>query len=919
VIAGTLVHGIILGLVYGVLAAGLVVVYRASGVVNFAYGETGALGAAILAKLVIDERWPWLAALPVVLALGGAIGALTEVVIARRLANRPRLALLVATIGLSQVLLVAEIELPAIRRVAPFPSLLSRQLSIGSVVLTGPDFVAIAAVPAIVVGLAVWLTGTPSGRALRASADNPDAARLAGIRPTRVTLLAWTLAGVVSTAAAIIADPLQGVTVGQQTEAIGAGLLVRALVAALVGRLESLPLAIAGGVGVGLVQAFADAGHISQSLVDLILLVAVLVLVLVRPSRSSDDDGAGHLVAVPPLRVGRRRLLAGVRLWAVLVLGAVVVVPLVAGRSSQLFLLSHMALYAIVGLSVVVLTGWGGQLSLGQFAVVGVGTFGAAALESHGVPFWLTVPLAGLLGAGVSLLVGLPALRARGLDLAVTTLALAVACSSWLFTQSWLLETGGVALANRGKLAMLDLRGPLAYYEVCLLTLGVALVGVSAVRRSDLGRRLLAVRANERRSAAAGVSPARAKLTAFVLAGVLAGVAGALLAGLRVRSGAADFGPDQSLQIVALAVIGGAGSALGAVVGAVVVLGIPAIFGDNTIAGLLPSGIGLLILVLAVPGGLLEVGDRLGRLVARGGPTDVGPAGGPAGGLAEPGPIRGRAAAVAGSTLALDVRDLRVRYGGRVALDGVDLGVGAGEVVGLIGANGAGKSTLLDVVSGFIIPDGGTIVLAGRTLAGLSPAQRARAGVGRTLQDASLFDGLTVREAVLVSTPGAATDRRERVSRTLELLALSGLADAPCQHLSTGTRRRVEMACAVAGSPSLLLLDEPTAGLSRVESEGFAPLIQHLQTEVGAAVVLVEHDIALVASVADRIVCLGAGRVIASGPPDEVLADPAVVESVLGTSELTLAPEAADEQPRSDEGDGGEDEHDNISAREGEG
>src|SRR5579862_7473170 len=301
--ADAIVHGVILGLVYGVLAVGLVLVYRASGVVNFAHGEIGALGAAVLAKLVLDEGWPFALALPLV----RAVGAAAEVLIARRLARRPRLALLVATIGLSQLVLVGELLLPAIRETAPFPSPIHRQLSIGSVTLAGPDFFALAAVPALVAGLALWLTRTPSGRALRAAADNPDAARLAGIRPERVALVAWTLAGVVSTATAVIANPLQGVVVGQQTQTIGAGLLVRALVAALVGRLESLPLALAGGVGVGLVQAVADSGHISQSAVDLVLLVAVLLLVLVRPSAGGrgGERAEGELVSVPPRRPAR--------------------------------------------------------------------------------------------------------------------------------------------------------------------------------------------------------------------------------------------------------------------------------------------------------------------------------------------------------------------------------------------------------------------------------------------------------------------------------------------------------------------------------------------------------------------------------------------------------------------------------------
>ena len=406
------------------------------------------------------------------------------------------------------------------------------------------------------------------------------------------------------------------------------------------------------------------------------------------------------------------------------------------------------------------------------------------------------------------------------------------------------------------------------------------------MRRSDLGRRLLAVRSNERRAAADGVSPAVAKLSAFAVAGVLAGVAGALLAGLRIRSGPTDFGPDVSLQVVALAVIGGAGSAVGAVVGAVFVLGVPAIFGDTTVAGLLPSGIGLLVLVLAFPGGLVELAARVWALVPGGRPNapPAGSAAPAATGAAAPHARGSRSPALVGSRgpAPLEVSGLTVRFGGRVALDDVALSVGGGEVLGLIGANGAGKSTLLDVVSGFIAPNAGRVVVAGRDLARLSPAQRARAGIGRVLQDARLFDDLALAEAVMVGASAADGDRERRAAEALDLLGLRPYADVPCQRLSTGTRRLAELASAIAGDPSLLLLDEPTAGLAQREAEALAPLLSRLRAELGITVVLVEHDVPLVLSVADTLVCLGAGRVIASGPGDDVVRHPDVVRSFLG-------------------------------------
>ena len=874
--ADVAVHGVLLGLVYGVLAVGLVLVYRASGVVNFAYGETGALGAAILAKLVLDEQWSWYAALPLALGVGAAIGAATEVLLARRLAGRPKVALLVATIGLSQVLLVGQLLLPRIRRVAPFPSPIHRHLLVGSTRLGGPDFVAIAAVPALALGLAIWLARTPSGRALNAAGDNPDAARLAGIATGRIAMLAWAVAGVLATATAVLANPLQGVIVGRPTEALGAGLLVRALAAGLVARLRSLPVALGAGIGIGLVQAVADAGSSDPSSADagllLVVLVALLVLHLGDAARST-PRAEGELVRVPPVRPlrARSREAAGLAAGAI---AASVVLPLLAGRSSQMFFLSRLVLYALVGLSLVVLTGWTGQLSLGQFALVGVGTFGAALLHRAGVPFWTAVPLVAVVGAGVALVTGVPALRARGLELAVATLALAVAARSWVFTRHAIAGASGVVTVPRGRLVGLDLRGPVAYYEACLAVFAAAAGGVTLIRRGRLGRELLAVRSNERRAATLGISPARTKLTAFALAGAMAATAGALLAGLRIRSGAADFGPEESLRIVAVAVIGGAGSVVGVTVGALVVLGIPAIFGDTTIAGLLPSGIGLLLLVLIAPGGLAEI-------VARLRPRPSAPrASGPPAARRRP-EARRRAAAGAA---ALRVEGVSVSFGGRVALDEVCLEVTAGDVVGLVGANGAGKTTLLDVISGFRSPASGSVEIDGQDVTGWSVDARARAGVGRVLQDARLFDDLTLGEAVRAAAPRDPA----AVAEALALLGLTSLAQTPCQHLSTGLRRLGELACAVVRRPSLLLLDEPTAGLAQRETEAFGPLLGALAAELGATVVLVEHDVPLVVSLAPRIVCLGAGRVIADGSPNQVLSDPAVVASFLGGSSVAI-------------------------------
>jgi ABC-type branched-subunit amino acid transport system ATPase component len=251
------------------------------------------------------------------------------------------------------------------------------------------------------------------------------------------------------------------------------------------------------------------------------------------------------------------------------------------------------------------------------------------------------------------------------------------------------------------------------------------------------------------------------------------------------------------------------------------------------------------------------------------------------------------------------VDDVRVRFGGINAVDGVSLTVAPDEVVGLIGTNGAGKSTLLDAIGGFVPAEGG-VNLEGTDLSGRSAAARARAGLGRSFQAASLFPELTVRETVHVALEGRGrtgfvatalalprSRRRERVraaeaAELIDFLGLGRYADAYVADLSTGTRRIVELAGLLALDAQVLCLDEPTAGVAQRETEAFGPLILEIRRELGAAVVVIEHDIPLITAISDRVYCLDLGRIIAEGPPEQVRHDPAVVASYLGTDERAI-------------------------------
>ncbi|MCU1673418.1 MAG: transporter related [Frankiales bacterium] len=914
--AGIVVTGLLIGLSYGVLAAGLVLVFRASGVVNLAHAETGAFGAALLARMVVDGGVPWAVALPVVLVVGAAIGAVVELVVVRRLSSSPRVVLLVATLGVSQLLLVAQIALPKISTPgAPFPEPLDRVVAFGGVTIDGTGFLTLGMIPAAVLVLTVFLNRTPTGLAVRAAADNADAAELAGISTRRVSTLVWALAGGLAVLTVVLANGLLRSRVGSVDIGFGPGLLLRALAAALVGRLVSLPLALLGGVVIGVLDAVLQVSFPGETgYLDALLFVLVLVLVLYSAAR--DRTGGRRTEAaslalfaaerpVPPALQGVWWARHSGSLGWLVAAAAALLVPLLDLDAGQLAAASRVPLFAIVGLSLVVLTGWAGQLSLGQVAFYGLGAMTAAALVQRGVPFPAAVAEATVLGVLASLVIGLPALLVRGLFLAVTTLAFAVASASALFQAGFLVGDARVLTLEPGRLFGLDLRNGPTYYYLSLAALLVCALLVGALRRSGVGRSIIAARSNPDRAASLTVSPVVSMLLAFAVSGGLAAFAGALFAGLERSVGYTQFSVYDSLTAVAVVMIGGLGTVSGAVLGALWVFGIPALFGNSDIAKLLTSSIGLLVLLLYLPGGLRSV-----LLLARGSLFDAVALRRPA---AVEVPVQRavvaerveRSSYDAGPVL--EARGLTVRFGGRTALDDVDLVAQPGEVLGLIGANGAGKSTLLGACSGFVPTSAGTIALLGRDVTRLAAHDRARLGLGRIFQDARLFDDLTVRESVLVALeahdraelvpsmltlpPARKAERRKqaRAAEQLDLLGLGRYAEAQVRTLSTGTRRIVELACLLAQDARVLLLDEPTAGLAQRETEVFGPLLLRIREQLGATLVVVEHDIPLVMSISDRVQCLSAGRTIAVGPPEQVRTDPAVIASYLGTDHRAIA------------------------------
>jgi ABC-type branched-subunit amino acid transport system ATPase component/ABC-type branched-subunit amino acid transport system permease subunit len=930
------VIGVVRGLIVSLIAMGIVLVYRSSRVINFAVGDLGVPAAALLAVMVGKSHWPYWPSLFLALLTGTLTGTIVELAVIRRLFRAPRVIVLVATIGVAELARAVTLTLPGYRTGRlqnAFPSPITTQWHLGSVTIKGSQLLALLVVPVIATAL-WWLLGrTRFGVAVRASSTNSDLARLTGVSPKLMSTAIWTIAGFLSAISIVLYATEQAssdlVSVGPETLLLG-------LTAALIGGMRSFPRAVAGAVGTGvLYQLLVYNFPNTVGLVQFVLLILVLVLVA-RMSRA-DDAGAESFAFAPrvvpvPERLRQiwwvRRMPQLVSAVALLL---AIVLPLVVRESFHHQTYAIILGFALCAVSVTVLTGWAGQLSLGQMAFAGIGALSAAAFvrgvsvnigwrstrlirgELPKVPFVPALFLGALVACLIAVAVGAGALRVKGLLLAISTMAFAIAAQSYIFPRPLFAGTENSLTVQlpRGKLGPLDLAHlNRNYYYFTLAALVAVLLLVGHLRRTGIGRTIIGVRENEPAASAFSVSPTRAKLTAFAVAGFVAGLGGAILGGVAVTIGYADrfFRIEDSLTIVAVAVIGGLGSLAGAVGGALWVVGLPAFWPSNKTVPLFTSSIGLLIILLYIPGGFTQIGYWLRSSVVswlekRLPPTPAKTLTAPPASLTRAADREGVRTNADGSVLT--THGLTVRFGGIVAVDGVDFHADHGEVIGLIGTNGAGKSTLLNAIGGYVNSTG-RVQLLGNDVGRLPAHRRAHLGLGRTFQAATLFPELTVRETVqlalearqatpfwgsLLWLPRATRAERAKRADAAELIDFLGLgryADRFIAELSTGTRRIVELASVLAVAPRVLCLDEPTAGVAQREAEAFGPLIKRVQQELDATLILVEHDLPLILALSDRVYCMEAGAVIAEGTPAAVREDPLVIASYLGTDERAI-------------------------------
>lgn len=907
----------ILGLGAGALialsASGLVLVFRSSGVVNFAHGAIGMVGSYVFYELAVSGSWGTWPAVAAGVLVSAGLGLLTYLltVVAPRGAS-----VLTQCIGTVAVMLTLQAA-ASLRygqnasTVAQF--LPSGRTSLGGGVSVSHDRLTLLLTAVVLTAVTTFAyRRTRFGIATSAVAENPRNLAALGWRIGLLQAVNWAVGGALAGLALVLTSPISGIsTIG------GTLLIVPTLAAALIGSLRSFPLTLAGGLVIGVIQAQLARNDLGvPGAVDAVPFAIIVVLLLTRGTSLPLRSEVGS--ALP--RIGSGRLpVVPIALGA----GLLVLWMFTSAPSELTIAVTTTVLFAIPVLSLTLVLGYAGQLSLAQLTLAGVGALVAARLMADvGLGFAPAVLLGALLTVPVGLLVGIPSMRTRGISLAVATLGLAVAIQSLVFGNQEISNgTDGILISPDGTpLSILGWEiDPLFTPERYGLVAVVGFVGcallVANLRRGRSGRRLIAVRSNERAAAALGIGVASSKLWAFGIGAAIAGFGGALMA-LRFPAVLFDqFGVFNNISAIAISVFGGAGSVLGALLGAAIApAGLAELVLESISSGWeryisLIGGIALLVTVITFRDGVATATTdaarhlgahlgRVGRLLAAG----------PGGRSGAEVVASSRADAVSlVQPAALVVDDLGVTFGGITALDHVSLRVEPGQVVGLIGPNGAGKTTFIDAVTGFA-PASGSVVVGDRTLRPRRPHLRARAGIARSFQSLELFEDLTVLENLRT-----ASDPRDQRSFLLDLVhprrgaltsetiaaidrfELRPLLDLRPPQLTFGQRRLVSMARSIAVAPSVLLLDEPCAGLDEDERAETASVIQQMARERDMAVLLVEHDVDLVRRVCDELVVLDFGAVIARGAPDDVLGDPRVVEAYLG-AEVGAVDELARDQ-----------------------